>query len=306
MTALGKASYDAEECLTRMRVAGVRAMHEPESPRDLKLRNSDLDQIAARDFGLDGEAGHQSDAVAESDEPLDGLEAGQFDTHIERCLVAGKGFDDLLAQGRGNDVGNKILRAELANGDLLFAREGMSWVDDEGDRIGINSDGAKAFVLRPKRENSEFDGAIEQLVGDLTGQGALHVHSDVRALTTEGIENRQQPETGIFVGGDGEAAALEGAEFFESRYCFGTQAEKALGVTAEQFAGGGEGSFAGRAVKEGLADFFLEFADGVTDGRLRAVETKRSAGEALLFNDRQEGFQLREIHKRVWPCTGGT
>ena len=190
---------------------GAGAMDEPKAAGDFQFGDCDLHQFSAGELGLDGEAGNQRDALAARHEALDGLEAGQLDAHVEGRFVTSKRFDHALAERRCDRVRDEILCAQLADGDLFLIRQGMLRVDDEGDRVGVDGDGVETCVLGAKRKNAELDGSLEELIGDLAGEGSLHGNADLGEITTEFVEDGQKPEAGVLVGCDSEAAALEGA-----------------------------------------------------------------------------------------------
>jgi hypothetical protein len=272
-------------------------MHEPEAASDFEFGNRDLYELAAGQFRLNRQAGDQGDSIAAGHESLDGFEAGELDAHVQRRLMASKSFDDALAQGRGHRVGDEILRAELANGDLLLFCQRVLRVHDEDDGVGVDGDGAEAGVLGAEGEHAELNGSFEELIGNLAGEGTLNGDADVRVLAPESVEHGQKPEAGVLISGDGKTAALEGAQFFEGGDGFETQAQEALRITAEELAGGGEGAVARGAFEEGLADFVLQFADSMTDGGLGAAHADSGTGEAFFFKDGEEGFELIKVHK---------
>ena len=232
----GQSADNGEESQTGVGGGGAGAMDQPETAGDFQLGDSDLDQFAAGEFGLNGEAGDERDAVAAGDEALDSFEAGELDGHIEGGLMASEGFDDALAQRRGDGVGDEGLRAEFADGDLLLFGQGMFGVDDEGDRVGVDGDGVEAGVLGTEGEDAELDGAFEKLVGNLAGKRALDRYTDVGVIATEGVEHREEPEAGVFVGGEREAAALKGAELFEGGDGFGAETQQPFRVAAQELA----------------------------------------------------------------------
>ena len=298
MAALGSEIFDsAEEGKPGMGKTGLGTVHQPQTTRDFKFGDSDLHEVAASQFGLDGEARHQSNTVAEGDEALDGFEAGQLHAHVQRCLVASEGFDHALTKGRGNRVGDEILCAEFADGNLPPFGKWMGRIDDEGDGIRIYGNRAKAGILGTEREDAKLAGALEQLIGDAAGEGTLDGDADVRADAAEGVQHREKPEAGVFIGDHGEAATLEGAQLLKGDDGFSAQAEETFRIAAQQLAGGGQGAFARGALEERLADFLFELADGVADGGLGAVQSQGGAGKALLFNDGEKGFELVEVHK---------
>jgi hypothetical protein len=299
----GKGSDKSQKSEPGVGERGAGTMHEPEAASDFKFGNRDLHKFAAGQFRLDGEAGDQSDTIAARHESFDGFEAGELDAHVERRLMASEGFDDALAQRGSHGVGDEILRAEFADGNLPLFCQRVLGGDDEGDGVGVDGDGVEAGVVGTEREDAELDGTFEELIGDLAGERALNRDADVWVVAAKSVEHGQEPEAGVFIGGDGEAAALEGAQFFEGSDGFDAEAEEALRITAEQLAGGGEGAIAGGAFEERLADFFFELANRVTDGGLSATHAGGGAGEAFFFEDGEEGFELVEVHRGAGAAT---
>jgi len=269
---------------------GAGAMHEPKAASDFQFGDCDLYQFSPGELGLDGEARNQRNALAARHEALDGLEAGQLDAHVEGRLVASKGFDHALAERRCDRVRDEILCAQLADGDLFLLRQRMLWVHNEGDGVGVDRDRVETCVLGAERKNAELDSSLEKLIGDLAGKGSLHGNADLGEIPAKFVEHGKKPEAGVFIGGYGEAATLEGAQFFEGGDGFAAQAQQALGIAAQQLAGGGKRGIARGALKEGLADFFFQLADSVADGGLGAPHADGRAGKALFFGNGEEGF----------------
>lgn len=264
---------------------------------DAQLRHLDLHQFATFDLIVDGESGDERDPVAHGDESLDGFEAGQLDVHVERGLVLLKKRDDAAAERRNNVVSDEIFRSQIAEGDFLLARKRVSRIHDEDDRICVDADGFELRVFRLEGHDAQLDGAPEDLLGNAAGQRSLHHNADMRALASENIQDGQQVEAGVFVGGEMKVAAFERAQFLERRSCFTAQLEQALSVFAQELAGGGEGAFAGGALEERLADFVFQAVNGVTDGGLGSAQAHGGAGEAAFFDDGEKSFELREFHK---------
>lgn len=132
-TIRGKSPDDVEKSSSRVGKGSAIALDQPEAASDVQFGDGHLHQLTAGQLRLDGEAGNQSHAVAAGDEALDGLEAGQLDAHVEGSLVAGEGFDNALAQWRGDGMRDEVLRAEFANGNLVLLRQRVFRVDDKRD-----------------------------------------------------------------------------------------------------------------------------------------------------------------------------
>ena len=126
---------------------------------------------------------------------------------------------------------------------------------------------------------------------------------DFGEAAAKGIEDGQQVEAGVFVGGEQESAAVKGAELFDGRGSFAAHGEQACGVVAEEFAGSGEGTVAGCALEEDFADGVFELADYHADGGLGTVEADGGAGEAALFGNGEEGFEVAEFHGLLPPAS---
>ena len=292
----GKGSDNFQKSQAGMGAGGESTVNKPEPASDFKFRNRDLNQFAASELRLYGEAGNQGNAVAAGHESLNGFEAGELDTHIQWRLIASKGLDDPLTERRSHGVGDEILGAELADGNLLLFCKGVLRVHYEDDGVGVDGHGVETRIVWVEGEHAELHGMLDKLIGDLAGERALHGDADVGIVVTESVKHGQQPETGVFIGGDGEASALEGAQFFEGRDGFRAEAQKTLRVTAEKLTGGGGSAVARGAFEEGLADFVLQLANGMADGRLGAAHANGGTGEAFFFKDGEEGFELMEVH----------
>ncbi len=294
---LGGDGLDAfEKRLGGARERCVAAVDEQQLALDSQLRHVYLYEIASRELFANSEAGDKSDSVAHGDEALDGFEAGQFHIDVERSLVLREERDD-AAPERGDDiVGDEIFGAEIAECDFLLAREGVPRIHDEDDGVCVDADRFELRIFRREGYDSELDIAAEDMLGDFAGEGALYQDRDMRALAAKAVEHGQQIEAGVFVGGEVEVSTLEGSQLFESRGGFAAQLDEALGIFAQQFAGSGERAFARGALEKRLADFLFEATDGVTDRRLGTVKARRGTRKAALFNDGEEGFELRKVH----------
>ena len=65
------------------------------------------DQFAAGQFVFHADLGKQRHAVPHGYETLDGLQGGQFDIHVQGCLVTLERLNHLLAIGRRDDMGDE-------------------------------------------------------------------------------------------------------------------------------------------------------------------------------------------------------
>jgi hypothetical protein len=141
-------------------------------------------------------------------------------------------------------VRDEIFGAKFTKCDFFLAREGMTRVHDEDDRVGIDADGFELRIFRWEGYDAELDVAAEDVLGDAAGESSLSHNRDIRALVAEAVEHGQQIEAGVFVGGEIEMPALEGPQLFERGAGFVAQLEQAFGIFAQKLAGGGQRSFA--------------------------------------------------------------
>ena len=105
-------------------------------------------------------------------------------------------------------------------------------------------------------------------------------------------QHRQQIKRGEFVGGDGQLAALQFAQFGQRLGGVVAQIQQPLGVFLQNASCVGEQAVARGTVEERLADFVFQLVDGLADRRLGAIQLFRRAGKPPLARHRQEDFQL--------------
>src|SRR5579864_313429 len=101
-------------------------------------------------------------------------------------------------------------------------------------------------------------------------------------------EHRKKIEGGKFVGGDGQLALLDFAEFGERHLRVGAEVEQFFGVFLQGFARVRENALARGAVEKGLAEFLLQLANSLADGGLCAEELFRGAREAAFTGNGEE------------------
>ncbi len=194
---------------------------------------------------------------------------------------------------------DEVLRAELADGDLRGPSQGAPRVHDQREIVAVDDDGLHLRVVGLEGENANFDGVEQDFVGNAAGERALNGDFDVRVLAAVLVEKRQQVKAGVLVCGEVEAASVQGAQFGQSAGSFVAQVEKLERVIAQDVAGVGQRPVAGGALEEHFAEFGFELGDGLRDSRLGSVQPGGRAGEAALFGDGQEGFELEEVHGAV-------
>ena len=123
--------------------------------------------------------------------------------------MAAEGGDDFFAQRGGDVVGDEGFAAEAGNGGGTGGGEGVLRAGDADELVAIDDGGAELGVVGPEGEETELYGVLENLIGDAAGKGALHGDFEAGMLATEGVENRQEVEAGVLVGGEVKAPEVE-------------------------------------------------------------------------------------------------
>ncbi len=150
---------------------------------------------------------------------------------------------------------------------------------------------------RLEGQHAEVEVALRHLGTDHARRDAAHVHVDERVRLAEARHQRQHDVHRRFVGADEHAAAAQVAQVAHRGFGLLGQPQQPLGVVAQQAAGVGQRGVLGGAVEQPFADRVLEPAHRLADGRLRAVQLHRGAGEAVLGGDFEEDPQFRQIHE---------
>ncbi len=193
-------------------------------------------------------------------------------------------------------MGNEGFAAEALDGDLRHSGERVLRSDDADQLIAEDDRGFHLGVVGAEADHAHFDGVGEDIIGNAAGERALDGDLDARVLAAEGVQQRQQVEAGVLVGGQVELAGVQRAQVDQGGARVRPQVEHLLRVVAENLAGVGEDAVAGGALEQRLTEFSLQLGDDLADRRLGAVQARGGAGEAALFGDGEEGFELEEVH----------
>ena len=191
---------------------------------------------------------------------------------------------------------DEVLIAQLADRDLPGAREGVLWIDDQVQFVAVDDDRLHLRVIGFVGDDAELDRVQQHLIGNAAGQRALHGNLDLGVVAAKFVEQREQVEAGVLVGGEVQAAAMQFAQFGESAGGVVAQIQQLERVVAQYFARVGQGAVARGAVQQPLAKFRLELGDRLADSRLRAMQAGGRAREAAFLGDGEKGFQLEQIH----------
>ena len=210
------------------------------------------------------------------------------------CLA--KSCNDAIAEGRFDDVGDEDFLAQVGDVDAAALGEAVARRNDEGQFVAENFDGGELWLLGNEGDHAEIEAVVQQLGGNVAREGAAHGQAHVGILAAITHQNRQQGVDGAFVDAEGELAACRRSAGPDGALDLLAEIEHALGVAGQELAGVGELAGAGAAREEGLADPFLELADGDADGGLGAKELLRGAGEAAFAGDGEEDVEFGEVH----------
>src|SRR5579875_433858 len=183
-----------------------------------------MHQLAAAQFWLDGQPGHQRDSVAQTHVAFDSLQAGQLHANIERRLVNLKDLNNALAQGRGDVVSYKILCPQFADGHFGEPRQRVGRTHDKRRSVRVNRRSLKKGRIWPKGNDAKLDGALQQMLGDAAGQRALYSDPNLRAYSAELIEHGEQVEAGVFIGCDDQTAPFQRLQLLDGNLGLSAQA----------------------------------------------------------------------------------
>ena len=192
--------------------------------------------------------------------------------------------------------GYEHLGAEVAYVHLRGARQRMRRWNHKCQLVAVHHNGAELRIVGAKRQHSHLHGVLQHLLGDIAGQGTLHGDPDHGMYPAELVQHRQEIQAGVLVGGDAQLALLQLPQLDERSPGLSAQVEQLLGVFLEHAAGIGEGAVARRTIEQQLAQFGLQLAHELADGRLSSAQALRGPGKALFLNDGQKGFQLCKVH----------
>ena len=78
--------------------------------------------------------------------------------------------------------------------------------------------------------------------------------------------------------------------------CVMPQIQQLFRVLIQHLPGIGENALPRRTVKQGLAQFIFQFADGLAHRRLRSVKLLGGPGESVLARNAEKDLQLRKLH----------
>ena len=110
------------------------------------------------------------------------------------------------------------------------------------------------------------------------------------------LDERQQHVHAALVRSDQHAAALQIAQLANRQLRLFRQPLQPLGVVAQHAPRLGERAVLRRSIEQPLADFLLEAADRLADGRLRAMELGGGARKTALRGHGEKNSQFGQIH----------
>ena len=287
--------YDLQESRGDIRETGFPAHYQTQFPIDLQLRNGYSHQFSGGQFMRHSKAGNDSDAAASSDEALHGLHAWQLDSDVEGCPGFFEGLDDSLPKRRIHIVGDEALFPKIPDADFFAARERMPRLDDDRHTVPIDGNRSEVMGIGSEGEDADFCRPGMQLCRDATSECPLDGDTDFGQLLPETIKNREEIETGVFIGGDGQAAPVKRAEFVQCNGGFAAECEQSFCVGQQDFSCRSERTISGNAFEEDFAYVALELANDLADRGLRSMQLFCRAGEAFQLGNSQKGFELIQI-----------
>src|SRR3954468_9440753 len=161
--------------------------------------------------------------------------------------------------------------AELLDFYARLSAERMLAVNDERQLVGVDADGLELRRVRTKGDHAQFGVVIQQVVGNTACKGAQHGDSNSGGKPAELIQHREEIQTVKFICGDAQFAAIELPQFRQRALRLCPEVYHPLRILIHNLTSVGKGAVAGGAVEQSFAEFLLQFANGLADGRLAAM-----------------------------------
>ena len=272
--------------------AGATAGNDVEVAGDIELADFELFEPAVFDFPGDAHARNNGNAHAHLHEALDAFDGGHFHGHVEGRAMAREELDHSAAEGRFDDMSDKIFFAEFLDLDFAFLGKRMLGRNNQGEFVFEDFGGLELRIARHKGNGAEIESIVDDFVRNIAREHAMETYLDAGMGFAEAGEGGEEGVDGAFVDAKREFAALESFELHEALFDLVAEVKEALGVFAEEGAGVGKADGAGAADKQGLGKGILEFADSQADGGLGAVEAFSRAGETAFACNSQENLQF--------------
>ena len=240
-------------------------------------------------------ARHDGHAHAHLHEPLDALDGGHFDGHVESGAVSRKQLDDSAAKRRFDAVRNKGFFAKLRDVHFALFRQDMLGIHYQGQLVLADFRGQKLRVPRDKRDRSQIQPVVQDFMRDVPGEHAVYTHLNAGMPFTKLGQCGEQGVNRALVDAQREFAALQSLQFGETLLDFIAQVDQAFCVVFQKCARISETDGPRPSDEERLSERVLQLADRQADGRLGAIKALRGAGKTAFFCHHQEYLQFAEI-----------
>ena len=146
-------------------------------------------------------------------------------------------------------------------------------------------------------DEADVDFAIEHLARNFVEAAAIDADLDLRMRAQIRLERPgQQIDRRRFVRRDRYAAGHQPPQIVERSHRLVAHAHHAARVFGEELSGRRQAQLRRVAREQRRADRFFELLDALADRRLRAIDTFRRPRERSFVHDRQEMFELQQIH----------
>src|SRR5215470_17635884 len=137
-----------KKCPRSVRETCALSIHQTQLSVQSQLTYGNSYQFAARQFTLHADFRDKSYTIPHDEEALDSLQCGQLNVHVQWSLVTAKCLDHFLAIRRRNDMGNKRLRAQLTDADLIRRSQRMTGRNHERQLVQVDDDRTQLRLLR--------------------------------------------------------------------------------------------------------------------------------------------------------------
>src|SRR5262245_55101293 len=163
-----EAPDDLDQLARGLRQVALLAVDHQRAPRNVQLRDRNLDQDAVAQLLRDGDARHDGHAHFRLDEALDVLEAPQLRGDPARCAVLFEQPQNLLLGAAAQVMDDEALAAEIAYVDIGTLGQRMTWRGNQDHLVSVDLDALQLVEARFVLDEADMDLAVHHLTGNLS------------------------------------------------------------------------------------------------------------------------------------------
>src|SRR5262249_2826491 len=143
-------------------------------------------------------------------------------------------------------------------------------------------------VARHVGNRTEIQAIVQDFMGDVAREHAMHPNLDARMLLAEFCNRGHERMNRAFIYTEGKLAPLQAFEFTKPLFDFIAKIDQAFGIVLQKSPGIGEANRPRPTYKKPLAQIFLKLANRQADRGLRTIKAFRSARKTAFACDRKK------------------